>query len=68
MSSSKLATELDEFWLSLVRLGPLEPDPFEEEPHKLKVLALAEGETAGHWRGREGEGRGRQNESNISRH
>jgi hypothetical protein len=52
MSSSKLAIELDEFWLSLVRLGPLEPEPFEEEPQRLKVLALAEGETAGHWRGR----------------
>ena len=48
MSSSKLATELDEFWLSLVRLGPLEPEPFKEEPHKLKVLALAEGETTSH--------------------
>lgn len=48
MSSSKLAAELDEFWLSLVTLGPLEPESLEEEPHRLKVLALAEGETAGH--------------------
>ena len=48
ISSSKLAAELDEFWLSLVTLGPLEPESLEEEPHRLKVLALAEGETAGH--------------------
>ena len=44
----KLAMELDEFWLSLVRLGPLEQEPFEEELHRLKVLALGKGETAGH--------------------
>ena len=53
MSSSKLAAELDEFWLSLVRLGPLDPEPLEEEPHRLKVLALADGETGGHCVGRE---------------